>query len=38
VKWQSKAIELLTDEKAKDDYHTRLELYREKKTYRETNP
>jgi tetratricopeptide (TPR) repeat protein len=42
VKWQSKAIELLSDEKARDDFRTRLKtrlkLYREKKPYRETNP
>jgi tetratricopeptide (TPR) repeat protein len=34
VKWQSKAIELATDEKNKDDYRTRLKLYQEKKPYR----
>jgi tetratricopeptide (TPR) repeat protein len=33
VKWQSKAIELLTDEKKKEDYRTRLKLYQEKKPY-----
>jgi serine/threonine protein kinase len=33
VKWQSKAIELLTDEKEKEDYRTRLKLYQEKKPY-----
>ena len=38
VKWQSKAIELLTDEKQKEDYRSRLKLYQEKKPYRETKP
>lgn len=36
VQWQSKAIELLSDEKRKADYRTRLTLYREKKPYRES--
>jgi hypothetical protein len=33
VKWQTKAIALLSDEKDKEDYRTRLKLYREKKPY-----
>jgi len=36
VQWQSKAIELLSDEKGKADYRARLTLYREKKPYRES--
>jgi hypothetical protein len=35
VKWQSKAIEQLSDEKQKADYRTRLTLYHDKKPYRE---
>ncbi len=31
VKWQKRAIELLTDERQKDDYRSRLKLYRAKK-------
>ena len=38
VKWETKAIELLSDEKTKGDYRSRLKLYQEKKPYRETNP
>ena len=38
VKWQSKAIELLADDKTKDDYRTRLKLYERKKPYHETTP
>jgi eukaryotic-like serine/threonine-protein kinase len=38
LKWQSKAIELLTDEKEKEDYRTRLKLYREKKPYHTASP
>jgi len=38
VKWQSKAIELLTDEKEKEDHRTRLKLYREKKPYHTASP
>ena len=38
VKWQSKAIELLSDEKTKEGFRSRLKLYQEKKPYRETNP
>jgi serine/threonine-protein kinase len=33
VKWQTKAIELLADQKEKEDYRTRLKLYQEKKPY-----
>jgi tetratricopeptide (TPR) repeat protein len=33
VKWQSKAIELLSDAKEKEDYGTRLKLYQDKKPY-----
>jgi len=33
VKWQTKAIELLTDKNEKGDYSTRLRLYQEKKPY-----
>jgi serine/threonine-protein kinase len=33
VKWQSKAIELLSAAKEKEDYGTRLKLYQEKKPY-----
>jgi tetratricopeptide (TPR) repeat protein len=38
VKWQTKAIELLSDEKEKEDYRTRLKLYQEKKPYHGTAP
>jgi len=38
VKWQSKAIELVTDEKEKADYRSRLKLYQEQKPYRVTEP
>jgi len=38
VKWQSKAIELATDEVAKDDHRTRLKLYQAKELYREAKP
>jgi tetratricopeptide (TPR) repeat protein len=38
VKWQTKAIELLKDDKTKDDYRTRLKLYEQKKPYHETTP
>ncbi len=34
VKWQTKAIERLSDQKEKEDYRTRLKLYQEKKPYR----
>ncbi len=33
AKWQTKAIELLSDEKEKGDYRTRLKLYQERKPY-----
>jgi tetratricopeptide (TPR) repeat protein len=33
VKWQTKAIELLTNEGEKDAYRTRLKLYQERKPY-----
>ncbi len=36
VQWQSKAIEILSDEQQKADYRVRLTLYREKKPYRES--
>ena len=35
VKSQTKAIELLTDEREKADYHSRLVRYQAKKTYRQ---
>ncbi len=35
---QGQAIELLTDAKKKEDYATRLKLYRERKPYREASP
>ena len=38
VKWQVKAIELLPDEKEKEDYRTRLKLYQEKKPYHDASP
>ena len=38
VKWQSKAVELLSDEKEKEDYRSRLKLYQEKKPYRQMQP
>ncbi len=38
VKWQSKAIELLKDDKTKDDCRTRLKLYEQKQPYHETTP
>jgi tetratricopeptide (TPR) repeat protein len=38
VKWQSQAIELLKDEKAKKDFRIRLELYQQKKPYRASIP
>ena len=34
VKWQIKAIELLSDEEEREDYRTRLRLYQQKKPYR----
>jgi len=38
VKWQVKAIDLLPGEKEKEDYRTRLKLYREKKPYHTASP
>ena len=38
VTWQTRAIELLTDERQKDDYRSRLVLYQAKKPYREASP
>ena len=38
VKWQTKAIELLPDEKEKEDYRTRLKLYQERKPYHLPGP
>jgi tetratricopeptide (TPR) repeat protein len=38
VKWQTRAIELETDRKNKDDFASRLKLYQEKKPYRDTKP
>jgi tetratricopeptide (TPR) repeat protein len=38
VKWQTKAIELTSDEQEKADYRTRLGLYQDKKPYHETRP
>jgi tetratricopeptide (TPR) repeat protein len=35
VKWQTRAIELLTDENQKADFRSRLELYQARKPYRE---
>ena len=34
VKWQTKAIDLLPDEKKKENFRMRLKLYQEKKPYR----
>ena len=38
VKWQARAIELETDAKDKTEFAGRLDLYREKKAYRDTKP
>ena len=38
VKSQKRAIELLTDERQKDDYRSRLALYQAKKPYRQVSP
>ncbi len=38
VQWQLKAIDLLTDEKRKEDYRSRLRLYQAKMPYRDTPP
>jgi tetratricopeptide (TPR) repeat protein len=37
VKWESRAIELVSDDEARENYRNRLELYRQKKPYRATN-
>jgi eukaryotic-like serine/threonine-protein kinase len=38
AKWQTKAIDLLSDEKVKADYRSRLKLYQEKKPYHQHAP
>jgi tetratricopeptide (TPR) repeat protein len=38
TKWQTRAIELETDAKNKEEYFARLKLYQEKKAYRDTTP
>ena len=38
VKWQTRAIELETDTKNKEEYVARLKLYQAKKAYRDTTP
>ncbi len=38
IKWQTRAIELETDTKNKEEYAARLKLYQEKKAYRDTTP
>ena len=38
LKWQTRAIELETDAKNKEEYIARLKLYQEKKPYRDTEP
>ena len=38
VKWQTKAIELETDAKLKEEYRSRLKLYQERKPFRDTKP
>jgi tetratricopeptide (TPR) repeat protein len=38
VKWQTKAIELETDPKEKEEYRARLKLFQEKKPYHDTKP
>ncbi len=35
VKWQQEAIDLLADDRQKDDYRTRLRLYRDRRPYHE---
>ena len=37
-KWQTRAVELETDPKNKDEFIARLKLYQEKKAYRDTKP
>jgi tetratricopeptide (TPR) repeat protein len=36
VKWQTKAIESITDDKDRDDFRARLALYQQKKPYRQS--
>ncbi len=38
INWQTKALELETDAKNKEEYVTRLKLYRDKKPYRDMTP
>jgi hypothetical protein len=38
VKWESRAIEIESEEQAKGEFRSRLELYQQKKPYRATNP
>jgi tetratricopeptide (TPR) repeat protein len=38
IKWQSRAMELIKDEKEKADYRPRLELYKAKQPYHESAP
>ena len=38
VKSETRALELLTDERQKDDYRSRLVLYQAKKPYRQVSP
>ena len=38
VKWETKAIELETDANEKAEYGERLELYQDKKPFREVKP
>lgn len=38
VKWQAKAIELLPDNKEKEDYDKRMKLYQNKKPFHDASP
>ena len=38
LKWQTKAIELESDAKNKEEFVTRLKLYQQKQPYRDTKP
>jgi tetratricopeptide (TPR) repeat protein len=38
VKWQTRALELLKDERQQDDYRARLTLYQVRKPYRQVSP